>query len=113
MFTSIAIDAQGNKWFGTFNGVSELLAETSTGVQTVNSENQLTIYPNPVQNVLNIDLHVKMGTLEVFDITGKSVQYKLINGNNMSIDVSGLRAGIYLLQINSNDGIVNRKFVKE
>jgi hypothetical protein len=66
-----------------------------------------------VQNVLKIDLHGKMGTLEVFDITGKSVQYKLINGNKMSIDVSGLRAGIYLLQINSNEGIVNRKFVKE
>ena len=59
--TAIAIDAQGNKWFGTYNGVSKLLAETTTGVQTVNNENQLILYPNPVQNVFEYRFTRKNG----------------------------------------------------
>ena len=50
---SIAIDAQGNKWFGTNGaGISELTGESS-GINSIN-ENHVNLYPNPVQNVFNV-----------------------------------------------------------
>jgi ligand-binding sensor domain-containing protein len=51
--TAIAINAQGNKWFGADKGVSKLSVER-TGIKPIISKNSLQIYPNPVQNILHI-----------------------------------------------------------
>ncbi len=110
---SIAIDAQGNKWFGTDNGVSELSDGTNTAIETLISTNSLTLYPNPVQNVLHINSSGKTGMIEVFDITGKSVLQKQIQGYNPSIDVSGLKKGIYFVKVLSDNQFVTSKFVKQ
>lgn len=44
-------------------------------------------------------------------ITGELV--KTITSTNNSINVSELERGIYLLQVKTNNGIANSKFIKE
>jgi hypothetical protein len=61
---------------------------------------------------LNIDLQGKVGVLEVFDISGKSVLHKEIPKNNSSIDVSGLGNGIYIIKVFSGNQILTGKIVK-
>jgi ligand-binding sensor domain-containing protein len=109
---SITIDHQGNKWFGTNNGVSKLSAEGGNAIEPVITQNRLTLYPNLVQDVLHINLAGKTGRIEVFDGTGRSVLQKQIHENNPSIDVSGLKNGIYVVKIASDNQLVTGKFVK-
>ena len=109
---SIAIDSHGNKWFGTDNGVSELSADGNEGIETLSNKNQLNLYPNPVQNVLHINLPVKTGTLEVFDNSGKSILLNQILDNNTSVDISGLVNGIYLVKVLADNQIYTGKIVK-
>lgn len=73
----------------------------------------LTIYPNPVEDELNIetttDITNKIAT--VFDINGKRVlNLKL---KSTIVDVSNLTSGVYFLRLESNGKIMKRKFIKK
>jgi ligand-binding sensor domain-containing protein len=106
----IAIDAQDNKWFATPGGVSKL-SDASTEITTIN-ENHLNLYPNPVQNVLHINLSGKTGELQVFDISGKCLLQKQITENESSVDVSCLENGIYFVKVIYDKKIFTEKIVK-
>lgn len=76
-------------------------------------EGNVALYPNPVNNVLNVKL--SQGTdftgYTVLDITGKS----LLKGSltDSAINVSALAAGPYILKLESEQGQVTKKFIKE
>jgi hypothetical protein len=81
-----------------------------TSVSEFGSTNIRT-YPNPVQSNLYIDgLSVK-ASVKIFDMSGKL----LVKKQNVSkeIDVENLTKGVYFIQINDNNAVITRKFIKE
>ncbi len=78
---------------------------------------QITIYPNPANNNLILSSANIAGklTIEIFNIEGKFLKSEALSfANQTTIDVSNLKRGVYLLKIESADGIVTtKKFVKE
>ena len=71
----------------------------------------ISLFPNPVSNVLNIDHGLKNNNskIEIYNSGGKMMmQDQLIN----SVDVSLLPAGIYYLKIISNESVITEKFIK-
>lgn len=88
--------------------------ENMTGVHhSISNSPFLILYPNPVQNELHFNLTGKTGMLEIFDITGKSLLQKQIPDDNSSIDISGLKHGIYFVKVFSDSQLVTGKFVKQ
>ncbi len=72
----------------------------------------ITIYPNPVQDILNIETKQINTKVTIFDYTGKLIQSQMISETG-AIDVSKISTGIYFLQI-ENEGITQtQKFVKQ
>lgn len=72
------------------------------------------IYPNPVQDHLNISLE-NNGTIsgyEIYDITGKKVMFKLKTDKNI-IDTSDLPNGFYFLKVKTDTMNLIGKFIKE
>ncbi|MFK7832251.1 MAG: FG-GAP-like repeat-containing protein [Winogradskyella sp.] len=73
----------------------------------------VSIYPNPVGNELNIKTQTnvvdKIAT--IFDINGKRVLNMKLT--NTTIDVSSLTSGIYFLRLESEGKIMKRKFIKK
>ena len=68
----------------------------------------LTLYPNPVQNVLNIDINQEFSGC-IYDLTGK----KLLNFSTKTVDISELTSGVYLLDIISEDKRYTKKIIKQ
>ena len=68
----------------------------------------ITTYPNPMQNTLHIEIE-KEFTGTIFDITGKA----LMTINTKDIDVSSLTAGIYLIDIISENKHYTKKLIKQ
>lgn len=82
---------------------------TGTG-DLLNSE--FILYPNPAKNVINISIPgLTSGTLHVTDMLGRNVIIKEINSENFSEDVSNLTKGIYIFNVNSDNGTSFRKQV--
>ena len=71
------------------------------------------VYPNPFNNVLNIELDVE-GTTEVIitDVVGKIVLTANFNGQTADIDVNDLSKGQYVLTLKNEKGIRNVTLVK-
>lgn len=86
-----------------------LVWNTTAGIDDIQTQNALNLYPNPANNVLNIEL--KEDTyIEIVNLLGKTVATQKLNAGVNSIDVSGLTSGIYFIQ--TEDG-VTEKFVKQ
>ena len=62
------------------------------------------IFPKPVKDILTINGH--FNTVDIFDIYGKIV---LSSDNNNNINVSSLANGVYILNIDSKEGIYSKK----
>jgi len=69
----------------------------------------ITIYPNPVNSLLNVFVQADtnpMLRIRMFDITGKSVRpiTTYLNSNHITFDVSYLPTGIYIMKITDPAG---------
>ncbi|MDH7463143.1 zinc-dependent metalloprotease [Chitinophagaceae bacterium 26-R-25] len=82
-------------------------------------ENNFTVYPNPVQSMLNVECNKETNkalTATIFSIDGKLIkQTKASNfGKKMNVDVTNLPAGQYILRLIPENGkVVNMKFIKQ
>jgi hypothetical protein len=82
------------------------------------SENKLLsfeMYPNPVSDVLNIQLPSGTDKAEVgvYDYTGRLVSSKTISSNDSTLDVQKISKGIYILRVTTNTKIGVQRFIKK
>ena len=75
---------------------------------------ELHVYPNPVKQLLNIDLNSNSAVgYEILDLQGRIMQKgKLLQGET-ELDVSKLKTGVYCIKIVSESQILHAKFFKE
>ena len=91
---------------------------TALSVSLGISENNLLnfeIYPNPVSDVLNIQLPTgtEKAEISVFDYTGRLVSSKIISSNDTAIDVQKISRGIYMIRVATNTKIGVQRFIKK
>ncbi|MBE9489881.1 MAG: leucine-rich repeat domain-containing protein [Bacteroidetes bacterium] len=69
------------------------------------------MYPNPIYDVINISINEE-ATYSIFNINGRILKEgKLSNGDN-EINISHLSDGLYLLNIRTDRGFINKKLMK-
>mgnify|MGYP001946151605 CR=1 FL=1 len=62
------------------------------------------MYPNPANTVVNIELGKNIKSLEVTDLSGKVIfSLTEITSENLDIDVSSYKKGVYLVRTKSNN----------
>ncbi len=71
---------------------------------------ELSIYPNPADNLLNIQSSTQIQSVEILNIQGQLI---IKEGNVNQINVSSLTNGVYMIRIATNNGVKVQKFVKE
>ncbi len=89
---------------------------TGTGVSLNTNSNefkQISIYPNPTNNILNFNTEdlIEISDISIFDVTGKVISTKY-NLNQKTIDVSNLQSGVYFVRFATNGQFINKKFIK-
>lgn len=90
-----------------------------TGIQNQESFlSNLTVYPNPSTESLNLDLNLKTQqqiSFELIDITGKIVSSKnlgLLQGKSVqTINIAGIAKGSYLVRIKGEKGTETKKIM--
>ena len=77
-----------------------------------NGLESFTMYPNPVNDILNIISVNDINEIKIFDMTGKNVYARNEIANNQ-INVSSLNPGIYFIKIKDiNNSISTKKLIK-
>jgi len=84
-------------------------------VDKVVADNNFSVYPNPATNVVNIksSVNTSMQTVSITDLNGRTVKTNTVSGNEAQINISDLASGVYMMNINSDEGSVTKKIVKK
>lgn len=70
------------------------------------------IYPTVVKSVINVETAANLSGYAIYSITGQQISANKLNSTSAQISADGLSAGVYILQITTDQGKVTRKFVK-
>lgn len=73
----------------------------------------LVVYPNPAHNFLFVEGIAPGACLSVINLIGEKVWTKYTGQDQETIDLNGLRPGVYLLQCESQNGRQIQRFVKQ
>lgn len=77
------------------------------------SKTQVKVYPNPVVDILNVEAASKVSTVQVFDLTGKVVSSHALSAVKNQVDLSKLAPGVYVVNIQTENGTQSVKIVKK
>lgn len=92
----------------TFTASSNLC--TVLKVEETVIQNELRLYPNPVNATFDIDAgEYFIEEIEIYDLSGKKV--KTINGKT-TVDITDFSEGIYFVRLKTDKGQFSRKFIK-
>lgn len=96
------------------------LIVTGTGFQDLSninfSKSKISIYPNPTKNILNFSLenNIRLKSITINDITGKSIMNFNSNIEQKTLDVSSLSSGVYFVTFSDDNGSsITKKFIKQ
>lgn len=110
---------ENESWFGWAQGetytrrpFTPVPAEESPviGIEDF-AKNNFRVYPNPVDNILNIRTEGS-GYIQIFDVSGREIFTANIDLNK-KIDFSGFQNGVYFLQFTSDGKMSSQKVVKQ
>lgn len=86
------------------------ILDSPVGIEDVD-DSSLAIFPNPVKDVLTINYDKAISQIDVYDVNGKLVKTFTTVGS--TVNVSDLSSGVYMLNLQTEDGLVVKKIVKE
>ncbi|MCX6251590.1 MAG: T9SS type A sorting domain-containing protein [Bacteroidetes bacterium] len=75
------------------------------------SKSSITVFPDPVQDVLNIQASTNVQEVQVINMIGQVVLNQTFDNKNITMNTSNLKAGIYNLKVKLEDGYINKKIV--
>ncbi len=88
--------------------------DTSTGLNDVEKGNKISLYPNPVKDMLTIAAQSDIKEVVVRNLVGQTVMNVSVNGFEKSVDLSSVAAGNYFVTVKMANGQVStQKFVKQ
>ncbi|NUM30828.1 MAG: T9SS type A sorting domain-containing protein [Bacteroidetes bacterium] len=99
-FTGYAGGSQGKYYF-----VHQSIAASVNKISKAN----ITIFPNPVSEELNISTNGQILSYNIKNLEGKSV----LVGNDSTINTAILAKGFYILNVNTSEGNTFVKFLKD
>lgn len=73
---------------------------------------ELTVYPNPVTNILNLNYQNNIENIKIFNVLGQEIINKNINASSDQIDMSQVVPGTYIAKISVNKAVQTFKIIK-
>lgn len=114
--TTVVYNPSTMSWFSQGFG-SEIVSSigavmqewTNVGIEEKETSDEIKAYPNPVRDMLSIPYGEINGdaVLSITDMTGKQIQIQNLNldgSGQLQVDVSDISAGMYLFNLQMEDG---------
>ena len=110
-----------NLWGGTYNyyvtavydegesGPSNTVQVIIVGVEEL--EKNIKIYPNPANGFVNIQSDVMLKSVMLVSYTGQVVYTSGATDSQLAINTSNIPAGVYFLQLETEEGMINQKLI--
>jgi len=81
------------------------------GINTLNAEHNLVVYPNPTTGQFYVKNINKGDRIEVYSITGAKLMEKEVTQNFVTVNLSEYNSGVYFVKIHTGNKIIVRKLI--
>lgn len=99
------IDIRNDAWCGS------VPIPIPVGLEELSGENAVSVYPNPASHRVTISSGSTLLKVEVADLSGKMILTQPTNSNDVELMTEQWQRGIYLLRLNTTDGVIHKKLV--
>lgn len=83
----------------------------TVGIEDVTVDENISLYPNPTHDIINIATDLTIQQVEVYNMQGQRVAAEMGNVNNISLN--GLANGLYLCKVTTENGVNTYKVSKK
>ncbi len=95
-------------------GTVKVIDENWDNVEEIESAVRFNVYPNPAEDFIKLSaVSYQHSVVRIYNVLGILVDEIEINSNETEINVSGYKSGIYFINIETANGNVVKRFVKE
>lgn len=101
-----------SEWEISHHHVSyQLLEDCTLGNKEIKNYG-LMLYPNPASNIVTVSNITPIKEITIFDSIGRTVLQKKCNENNtITLDISSLQAGNYIVKVGTAEGSATEKLI--
>jgi hypothetical protein len=92
-----------------------------SSIKTEKTGSNFNVFPNPVLNELNVEFKIDVpskSNIEIYDNTGRLVyegkfENLIVGDNQVSLNISNLKPGVYMLNLNTTNRNNSSWFIKQ
>lgn len=98
---------------GAYNSIiSNIAASAPLGVEA-GKEDGVSVFPNPVKNILKVNSNRKTGLrIQVFRTDGSCVYENVSQEQSMDVDMSGFSSGLYIVKLSNENSVFVQRVIK-
>lgn len=91
------------------------MAGFSLGVNDIAFADTVSLYPNPTSDIVNLTLDVETSRAQatLFSAIGQSIKTQELTAQESIIDISDVKAGVYMLRITTDIGETVKRIIKQ
>lgn len=89
---------------------------STTGAESIAQNEKCNIFPNPTKDQINIlltNMGNEKGHVEVFNEMGTLCLNQAMTGNELTINLSDMTSGMYIIRVISGDEVHTKRIIKE
>jgi len=90
--------------------IDDLMVSSTVGIEEAEMGN-ISIYPNPATNLVNIESDVQINSIQIINYTGQVVYNQHTSGNNVQVNTNDLSSGVYFVNISTSEGTATQKLL--
>ena len=91
----------------------EILVTLSSCASVVELINAIEVYPNPTIDLIQIISNEQLRSMRLYSAEGKLVFDQSTSGNEMIVSLIDLKTGVYMLEIETNQGLHTERIIKQ
>lgn len=95
-----------------FFAIDNITYEILGGMNDTNGELAVSMYPNPAQNSLTIQTKER-AKVTIMDLNGRILLESAIDANTATIGIETLKTGMYLVRVETAEGVATKKLLKQ
>ncbi|HKC67945.1 MAG TPA: T9SS type A sorting domain-containing protein [Bacteroidia bacterium] len=98
---------------GCTNTASKLIkvVSSATAINKYSIANNISVYPNPANEMLYIECPLKNATLFITDILGNKIKQISVENELTTMDISSLSKGVYFLSVKTVNNVITKRFI--
>lgn len=95
---------------GEFSEEFTVMVDACVGFSEL-QDGKITLFPNPSNGFFTLNTEISEGTMEIIDLSGKTVFKQNITGANSVIDATQLSKGMYFIKLQNNKQSLVEKLI--